>query len=77
MPGVGVRAGAGPGQEAEGGVARAPEVGGGPDRAGSVCEGLIPRGAGPSFLWQGLRNVCATINAEKRGFADSSLEYAD
>ena len=82
MPGVGVRAGAGPGEEAEGGVAlaswRAAGRGLDPGRAGrESSEGLIPRRVGPSSLWQRLRNARATLNADQRGFADLSLEYPD
>jgi hypothetical protein len=51
VPGVGVRPRAGPGQEAEGGVARSRRLGGRGGSAGSISavaarEWLVPRGVG-------------------------------
>jgi len=77
VPDLGVRPGAGPGQEAEGGVRARTQVGRSIPAGSAAREGLNPRGVGPSSLWQGLRNARATLNADQRAFADSSLEYPD
>ena len=48
VPDLGVRAGAGPGQEAEGGVRARTQVGRSIPAGSAAREGLIPRGVGPS-----------------------------
>ena len=50
MPGVGVRPGAGPGQEAEGGVAGQRRRSGAIPAGSAAREGLVPRGGGPFVL---------------------------
>jgi hypothetical protein len=73
VPGVGVRSGAGPGKEAEGGLAGGA---GSIPRSIAVREGLVPRGVGPSSFLDHPDQVRRPWNYRNR-LCDDGMSHRD